>query len=102
MSYLSLISCTDRGILWVATRMRSAYSSVSKRETAFSRIALASAVDTNPSIYPALEFDTCSVAIANPVVHRQSGSNKRPQVRPGHPRRPDPGHVVQLRIRLRA
>src|SRR3989454_9602758 len=70
MSYLSLISCTDRGILWVATRMRSAYSSVSKRETSFSRIALDSAVDTNRSIYPVLEFDTCRGAIANPIVHR--------------------------------
>src|SRR2546425_1476390 len=102
MSYLSLISCTDRGILWVATRMRSAYSSVSKRETSFSRIALDSAVDTNRSIYPVLEFDTCRVAIANPIVHRKSGSNNRPQFRPGHPGRPVPGHVEQLRIRLRA
>src|SRR5438876_10452372 len=40
MSYLSLISCTDLDVLCVATKMRSAYSSVSKRETSFSRIGL--------------------------------------------------------------
>src|SRR3972149_2711443 len=57
MSYLSLISCTDRDVLCVATKMRSAYSSVSKRETSFSRIGLDSAVDVNSSIYPVLRFD---------------------------------------------
>src|SRR2546425_10404958 len=49
MSYLSLISCTDREVIWVATRIRSAYSSVSKRETSFSRIALDSVMDINSS-----------------------------------------------------
>src|SRR3989442_14636890 len=49
MSYLSLISCTDRDVIWVATRIRSAYSSVSKRETSFSRIALDSVMDINDS-----------------------------------------------------
>src|SRR6266511_1783527 len=39
MSYLSEISCTDRATSWVATRIRSAYSSVSRREMSFSRIA---------------------------------------------------------------
>src|SRR3989441_2364686 len=101
MSYLSLISCTDRGILWVATRMRSAYSSVSKRETSVSRIALDSAVDTNRSIYPVLEFDTCRVAIANPIAQRKSESHNRPQLRLGHSGGPVPGHVEQLRVRLR-
>src|SRR5712692_5960417 len=101
MSYLSLISCTDRGMLWVATRIRSAYSSVSKRETSFSRIALDSAVDTNRSIYPVLEFDTCRVAIANPVAQRKSESHNRPQLRLGHSGGPVPGHVEQLRVGLR-
>src|SRR3989442_10652077 len=58
MSYLSLISCTDLEVFCVATKMRSAYSSVSKRETSFSRIGLDSVVDSNPIIYPVLEFDT--------------------------------------------
>src|SRR2546427_3496965 len=49
MSYLSLISWTDRDVTWVATRIRSAYSSVSKRETSFSRIALDSVMDINSS-----------------------------------------------------
>src|SRR3990170_5996467 len=38
MSYRSLISCTERGCTCVATKMRSAYSSVSRREISFSRI----------------------------------------------------------------
>src|SRR6267378_398967 len=58
MSYLSLISCTDLDVLCVATKMRSAYSSVSKRETSFSRIGLDSVVDSNAIIYPVLQFDT--------------------------------------------
>src|SRR3989442_14858727 len=41
MSYLSEISCTDRAFSWVATRIRSAYSSVRRREMSFSRIAFA-------------------------------------------------------------
>src|ERR1700704_4125140 len=45
--------------------MRSAYSSVSKRETSFSRIGLDSVVDSNPIIYPVLEFDI-----------RRSGENR--------------------------
>src|SRR6266571_2706592 len=49
MSYLSLISWTDRDVTWVATRIRSAYSSVSKRETSFSRITLDSVMDINES-----------------------------------------------------
>src|SRR3989441_6592380 len=49
MSYLSLISWTDRDVTWVATRIRSAYSSVSRRETSFSRIALDSVMDINDS-----------------------------------------------------
>src|SRR5438093_11308549 len=49
MSYLSLISWTDRDVIWVATRIRSAYSSVSKRETSFSRIALDSVMAINYS-----------------------------------------------------
>src|SRR5206468_11014158 len=40
MSYLSLISCTDLDVLCVAIKMRSAYLSVSKRESSFSRIGL--------------------------------------------------------------
>src|SRR5438128_10416604 len=49
MSFLSLISWTDRDVTLVATRIRSAYSSVSKRETSFSRIALDSVMDINDS-----------------------------------------------------
>src|SRR5919197_3077374 len=58
MSYLSEISCTDRDVLCVATKIRSAYSSVSNRETSFSRIVLDSAMGVNSSIYPVLGFDT--------------------------------------------
>src|SRR6266540_908699 len=41
MSYLSEISWTDREFSWVATRIRSAYSSVRRREISFSRIVVA-------------------------------------------------------------
>src|SRR3989454_8923807 len=41
MSYLSEISWTDRAFSCVATRIRSAYSSVNRREISFSRIAFA-------------------------------------------------------------
>src|SRR6266705_3391534 len=88
MSYLSLISCTDRETVCVATRIRSAYSSVSKRETSFSRIAHDSPMRINSAIYPVLGFDTRGPPGGRPLrvpATRTIGSHDRPQIRPGTP-----------------
>src|SRR2546428_4247418 len=99
MSYLSLISWTDRDVIWVATRIRSAYSSVSKRETSFSRIALDSVMDINDS---SIRF---SILI---LVDREERarfgdafrSPNRPKFRLRDPGRPVPSEAEQLRVRL--
>src|SRR5207247_8396848 len=81
MSYLSLISCTDLDVLCVATKMRSAYSSVSKRETSFSRIGSRFSGDSNPIIYPVLGFDTRRSGGMREIHREFSASHDRPQLR---------------------
>src|SRR5207249_7551636 len=100
MSYLSLISWTDRDVFWVATKMRSAYSSVSNRETSFSRIGLDSVVDSNPVIVPVLGFDTRGSGGRRRIAPTQCGSHDRSQDRPREPSGQVPREVEQLRVRL--
>src|SRR5947207_15657469 len=85
MSYLSLISWTDRDVFCVATKMRSAYSSVSNRETSFSRIGLDSVVDSNPVIVPVLGFDTRGSGGRRRSSPTQCRSHDRSQGRPRDP-----------------
>src|SRR5437773_4487900 len=100
MSYLSLISCTDLDVLCVATKMRSAYSSVSKRETSFSRIGSRFSGDSNPIIYPVLGFDTRGSGEMREIRRGFYGSYDRPQVRDQKATGPVPREVEQLRVRL--
>src|SRR5438552_10669537 len=100
MSYLSLISWTDRDVFCVATKMRSAYSSVSNRETSFSRIGLDSVVDSNPVIVPVLGFDTRGSGGRRRISPTQCGSHDRSQDRPREPSGQVPREVEQLRVRL--
>src|SRR2546425_11181181 len=99
MSYLSLISWTDRDVIWVATRIRSAYSSVSKRETSFSRIALDSVMDINDS---SIRFSILILADREEsgVSGDEIRSHDRPKVRLRDPSGPVPGEAEQLRVRL--
>src|SRR5881397_358614 len=100
MSYLSLISWTDRDVTWVATRIRSAYSSVSKRETSFSRIALDSvmAINSSPIRFSILILaDREKRARFRRDVFR---SHDRPKFRLRDPGRPVPGDAEELRVRL--
>src|SRR5205809_1551251 len=105
MSYLSLISCTDRETVCVATRIRSAYSSVSKRETSFSRIARHSPMRINSAIYPVLGFDTRgsrqAARLREPAT-RSIGSHNRPQLRLPDARREVPGQVEEPGVGFRA
>src|SRR6266702_4848650 len=105
MSYLSLISCTDRETVCVATRIRSAYSSVSKRETSFSRIARHSPMRINSAIYPVLGFDTRgpreAVRLRAPTT-RPIASHDRPQIRLRDPGRKIPGQAEKPRVGFRA
>src|SRR5437870_12839953 len=100
MSYLSLISWTDRDVFCVATKMRSAYSSVSNRETSFSRIGLDSVVDSNPVIVPVLGFDTRGSGGSMRISPTQCASHDRPQDRPREAPVQDPREVENLRVRL--
>src|SRR6266545_2700371 len=105
MSYLSLISCTDRETACVATRIRSAYSSVSKRETSFSRIARHSPMRINSAIYPVLGFDTRgSREAAGPraPATRAIRSDNLPQIRLRDPGRNVPGQVEKPGVGFRA
>src|SRR6266508_933968 len=105
MSYLSLISCTDRDTVCVATRIRSAYSSVSKRETSFSRIARYSPMRINSAIYPVLGFDTRGPPEAGrhrEPATRPIGSHNRPQNRLRNAGRQIPGQVEEPRVGFRA
>src|SRR5688572_9727712 len=99
MSYLSLISCTDRGVVWVATKIRSAYSSVSKRETSFSRIALDSVWVLIPL---SIRFSDLILGSGGPALFRGRffSSHDRPQLGLRHAGGPVPGHVEQFRVRL--
>src|SRR5712692_9701892 len=99
MSYLSLISWTDRDVIWVATRIRSAYSSVSKRETSFSRIALDSVMDINSS---PIRFSILIFADREEPGHFRDEvrSHDRSEFRLRHPGRPVPAEAEQLRVRL--
>src|SRR6266542_3441303 len=105
MSYLSLISCTDRETVCVATRIRSAYSSVSKRETSFSRIARHSPMRINSAIYPVLEFDTRgsreAVGLRGPTTVAIRSHN-RTQIRLRDPGRHVPGQAEQSGVGFRA
>src|SRR2546427_5416156 len=99
MSYLSLISWTDRDVTWVATRIRSAYSSVSKRETSFSRIALDSvmAINSSPIRFSILILaDREKRALFGDVFRLHD----RPKFRLRDPGRPVPGDAEELRVRL--
>src|SRR2546426_299195 len=99
MSYLSLISWTDRDVIWVATRIRSAYSSVSKRETSFSRIALDSvmAINSSPIRFSILILaDREKRALFGDVFRLHD----RPKFRLRDPGRPVPGDAEELRVRL--
>src|SRR5712664_1574429 len=102
MSYLSLISWTERDVLCVATRIRSAYSSVSNRETSFSRIARDSVLDIHPSIYPVLGFDTRRSGGAERIyaLSRCPPSHDWAELRLRNSRGPVPGKVEQTRVRL--
>src|SRR2546422_1799153 len=99
MSYLSLISWTDRDVIWVATRIRSAYSSVSKRETSFSRIALDSvmAINSSPIRFSILILaDREKRALFGDVFRLHD----RPKFRLRNPGRPVPGDAEELRVGL--
>src|SRR6266571_9007455 len=105
MSYLSLISCTDRETVCVATRIRSAYSSVSKRETSFSRIAHDSPMRINSAIYPVLGFDTRGPPGGRPLrepARRPIGSHDRPQIRLRDAGRKIPGQAEEPGVGFRA
>src|SRR5207247_7536058 len=100
MSYLSLISWTDRDVFCVATKMRSAYSSVSNRETSFSRIDLDSVVDSNPVIVPVLGFDIRGSGGGMRISRTQCASHDRPQDRPREPSGELQRAVENIRERL--
>src|SRR5438876_10917435 len=102
MSYLSLISWTDRDVFCVATKMRSAYSCVSNRETSFSRIGLDSVVASNPVIVPVLGFDTRGSGGRRRISATQCGSHDRAQDRARQASGQVPREAEQLRVRLLA
>src|SRR5437867_4738634 len=99
MSYLSLISWTDRDVTWVATRIRSAYSSVSKRETSFSRIALDSVMDINSS---SIRFSNLILADRENRAdfRRRDRSDDRSKFGLRDPTGPVPAEAEQFRVRL--
>src|SRR3972149_8536353 len=67
--------------------MRSAYSSVSNRDTSFSRIVRRFILAINSRFYPVIRIET-------------TGSDDRAQARLGHAGRPVPGEVEEFRVGL--